>query len=264
MTPMKTIRPHSMTRRFSNLGFAFSLLLLGCTLPAICGAAAAATTVLPRGAVAVWSADDEFVVLLPADASSAANAHPATLSEGELVAALTRIKVLRDRKEWPLITAAAARRIAPHLAAAFARATPQQDVGFAAITEIDAELFGHHSVGVAARAFYANKQLSLIVGDLHASTISQEFFRSPGGDRKIDRRLHPHMIGSRAKETVHRESKLESAPGIALAASRPDWLLVDVALVAQTETRPETAGAKPAVLPPRATERPSERASEAP
>src|SRR5438046_6067480 len=139
----------------------------------------ASSAELPRNAVAVWSSGDEFVALQPADSGSTANAHPVDLNAEQIAATLSRIAFTRDGKKRELLDAASATRIAPHVAQAFRRASAQQDVLFAAVTTTKAELIGQNEVSVAARAFYADGRLQLIVGDLHASNIAPELCRSP-------------------------------------------------------------------------------------
>ncbi len=203
----------------------------------IFGATATYAAELPRGATFVWASGDEFVALVPQDEMGGAapprNAHPATMQPAELAAALSNVMVEQDGKRHPLLDHKAASRIAPQLAKAFARATTQQDVAFAAITEVKAALFGASEVSLAARAFWLDGRLQLIVADLHTSSIAPEFYRSPLGERKIDRRTHPHNIGKRARETQYPGARFVPGAGIELAAPggnrRNDWLSIDLA-----------------------------------
>jgi Short C-terminal domain len=193
----------------------------------------------PLGAThaTVWESEDEFVKLVPQDALPGAratpNQHPIILKPDDLATALAKVTFLSGERRVSVMDSKVSSRLASHLAEALARASPGQDVIFAVLFWVRADIVGSKDVTVAARAFYSGARLHLIVGDLHRSAVAPEFNRSPVGNRKIDRRLHPHEPGARSHETSHDGMHLEAAPGIQLfeanGRARQDWLVLDIA-----------------------------------
>lgn len=194
--------------------------------------------------ISIWQGLDAFVELAPQDALGAqaapANEHPVTISATDLTEALAALRVKegeRARETAPLFTADAAERLSGPLAAALARATPNQDVLFAIDMAQKAVLIGSKPVSVAGRAFYREQRLNLIIGELHVSTVPPEYKDYPIGYPKLDRRLHPHQTGGRAEETHYpRGAHFELGENVSLfmqdAKPRADWLIVNVGALA--------------------------------
>jgi hypothetical protein len=189
------------------------------------------------GAQVVWAGDDEFVRLVAAEPGAAPNEHPARFAADDLSAALACVTLRRDGNSLPLLARRDAARLAPHLARALAEAGPAQDVVFAAHVRVPGGFFGSQDLTLAARLFVADGRLQVIVGDLFRSAVAPEFYRSPVAERQIDRRMHPHEAGTRARETPHANAVFALAPGIDMHAtggrSRADWLDLDVPALSQ-------------------------------
>jgi hypothetical protein len=207
-----------------------------CALALVTAPQADAATA-PAGTQVVWAGDDEFVRLVAAEPGVAPNDHPAHFAADAIGSALACVRLRKDDITLPLLSPKDAARLAPHLARAFVAAGPTQDVALAAHVRIKGAFLGSQDVTLAARLFVAEGKLQVIVGDLFRSSVAPEFYRSPVGERQIDRRLHPHEPGLRARETRHENTSFELAPGIELHAPgghpRADWLVLDLAALSQ-------------------------------
>jgi hypothetical protein len=217
-----------------------------------------AATAAPKGRE-IWKTPDEFVLLAPQDAMEderpQLNDHPIVLDPGRLAAALTRLRVheAKDPSEAVAVFEPdAARRLATALSDAFGRAAADQDVLFAIDMAQKAAMFGSNPVSVAGRAFYQGRHLHLIIGELHISTVPPEYKNYPIGYPKIDRRLHPHQTGGRAKETrfdpaAHFETNDDVHLFVQRGQERADWLVLDVdALAGARKQAPSVSTAMPA------------------
>jgi len=123
---------------------------------------AALTPVVVRGetlrGTTVWESADEYVKLAPQDAPrgmpAPPNQHPIALRSDDLAQALTKISVRTGQRRLLLMDSQTATRLAPHLAEALGRASPDQDVVFAVLTWVKADIVGSNDVTIAARVFY--------------------------------------------------------------------------------------------------------------
>jgi hypothetical protein len=255
---MKTSRCPNLTYRNHWLAVLRTTALAFCSLCCITLAHADANT------TTIWGDDDEFVRLVPQDTQNAGaahtNAHPVTLPAKALAFALSKITFNHGGDEAvPLLDNNAVKRIAPEISKALGRASPAQDVTFAINTRAPGAFGGSNVVSVAGRVFYVDNRLQMIVGEMHESTVSREFFRSPGGSLKIDRRLQPHRVGERLRETLHDGAVFDSHDGVEAVAvngkTRADWIAIDLARATQSGvTAPQTprgsADRAPAVTAP--------------
>jgi hypothetical protein len=254
---MKTSRCPNLTYRTYWLAVLRTTALAFCSLCCITLAHADANT------TTIWGDDDEFVRLVPQDTQNAGaahtNAHPVTLPAKALAFALSKITFNHGGDEAvPLLDNNAVKRIAPEISKALGRASPAQDVTFAINTRAPGAFGGSNVVSVAGRVFYVDNRLQMIVGEMHESTVSREFFRAPGGSLKIDRRLQPHRVGGRLRETAHDGAVFDAHDGIEPVAvngkTRADWIAIDLASATQSNVAaPQTprGSADPAAAPPR-------------
>jgi hypothetical protein len=230
-----------------------------------CGSIASAESAKPSPSVTIWTDGDQFVQLAPQDtlangSPAAANTHPVTLDPNDVVAALTKIRIRRSDETYHLFDTKTARRLATPLSKALSRAAPNQDALFAVLMWIKGEMLGSTDVTVAGRAFFLDGRLHVVIGDLHRSAVAPEFFRTPNASRKIDRRVHPHVPGQRAKETRYDDdAQFETAPGVGLfdenGKQRGDWLVLDVAALAK-KSPPSATVDEPSTAP--ATSQPAQ------
>jgi len=224
-----------------------------CLLLGFARAAAAS----PTDTTEIWKHIDEFVVLAPEDAPAGGaplrNDQPVVIGAADLAMALSKLRVeegAHDAAAVPLFARDAARRLAVPLSTALSRAAPDQDVLFAIEMDEKAALFGYKPVSVAGRAFYQNGTLQLIIGEVHVTTISPEYKNYPIGYPQPDRRLHPHQTGARAK-VAHYDpaARFETGEGVSLFVQngtvRPDWLILNVGLLATSDSGHAAVGAAP-------------------
>lgn len=184
----------------------------------------------------IWAGNDEFVRLVPLEEhAQRSNDHPSNHSPAQLAAGLRAIEVFKSDSDNPsrqaLFDDATSQQLGALLAEALAEARPDQDVLFAIITSRPAGLLGKHKESISARVFVAQGRLNLILGDVFRSTLPEGFHSDPNRVRQIDRRLEPHLAGSRSESLV-------SGYAVAFkgAVERPDsarkdrsdWVLLDL------------------------------------
>jgi hypothetical protein len=232
-----------------------------CLLLGLARAAAAS----PNDTTEIWKHIDEFVVLAPEDAPAGGaplrNDQPVVIGAADLAMALSKLRVeegAHDGQSVPLFARDAARRLAVPLSTALSRAAPDQDVLFAIEMDEKAALFGYKPVSVAGRAFYQNGTLQLIIGEVHVTTISPEYKNYPIGYPQPDRRLHPHQTGARAKAAHYDPAaRFEIGEGVSLFVQngtvRPDWLVLNVGLLASSDSGHAALAAAPVGAPGGAT-----------
>jgi len=241
-----TARPQSRPRG-TRAPFVGVMAFLVFALPLVVSSAAAPPE-------ATWKAGAELVKLAPQDSlpgtrATEPNDHPVVLKPEDLAVSLAAIRFERGGRSLPLLEAAAATRLARPLSTALSRASPNEDVLFAAEFSAKPAPIGSSRVTVAGRAFYLNERLNLIIGDLHASTVAPEFYRSLVATTQIDRRLRPHQPGERAQERRFEGARVEEKGHVTLhvhnGATRGDWLVLDVAALLHEQDSKETAGRLP-------------------
>jgi len=235
-------RPPHWNALHALVAILVAALACGLVLVALLPAASAAAL---DGAQLVWAHDDEMVRLVAREAGSRPSQHPARYDATALAEALAGVRLRREGEAMPLLRPADAQRLAQPLAQALAQAGPDQDVVFALQLSLPGALVGRNEVTLAGRAFVAEDRLQLILGDLFRSVVAPEFYRSPVAERRVDRRLHPHVPGTRSSETVHEGVEFVPTPGVVLnrvgAGTRRDWLLIDVGTASMAREAPAPA-----------------------
>jgi len=217
-----------------------------------CGAEA------PRDVIVLWSANDQWVKIVPQDDPAAPpNQHPAQLATEAISNALAalQVRILDEdagtETQRSVFTREELQNLAPRVASGLAQAGPRQDVTFSTI--------GSHPLGSgggikavdvnAGRVFYDSGKLNVIFGELQSSYRKKNLF----GQRTED--FTPRRQGSRDKAAEQKLS-LAPRPGVEFrsidGATRDDWVAIDSA-VAATAQQPASAPAatepKPAPVP---------------
>lgn len=186
-----------------------------------------------------------WLKLVPAEPGAPANAHPASLSDEALVAALGPVQASVEGQSIPLFAKDELKGLARPLREALALARPGDDLILLSTYKRGGG-FMEMAVGLTARLFVADGALNLIVHDARLDFMDRY---------SADRSLPTFVYGSRA-----------AASGAALAAPqatrrRADWLSfplaptpapapVPAAIPAPAPTVPPVAASpKPAVAP---------------
>ena len=219
----------------------------------VCTAVAWSATEAPRGAVVLWSGDDQWVKIEPQDDPAAVpNAHPAPLGPKAISTALGALRVsLKDpdtgaASDRPVFTTSELENLAVHVASGLAKAGPRQDVTFSTIDGRSLAAGGLvRKPGVnAGRVFYTDGKLNVIFGELQSSYRKKNVY----GQRTED--YTPRRQGSRS-EATEQKWMLAAGPGLEFHPTndgniRNDWVAIDPA-VAHAEVRPAPQpGAAPA------------------
>jgi hypothetical protein len=210
----------------------------------VCTAVAWSATEAPRGAVVLWSGDDQWVKIEPQDDPAAVpNAHPAPLGPKEISTALGALRVsLKDpdtgaASDRPVFTTSELENLAVHVASGLAKAGPRQDVTFSTIDGRSLAAGGLvRKPGVnAGRVFYHDGRLNVIFGELQSSYRKKNVY----GQRTED--YTPRRQGSRS-EATEQKWLLAAGPGLEFHSTndgniRNDWVVIDTA-VARSEVQP--------------------------
>lgn len=223
-------------------------------LTLVCAAAAWAATETPRGAVVLWSGDDQWVKIERQDDPAAApNDHPVLLGTDAVMSALAALQVrlvdpdTGSETQRDVFTQKEIGNLAPQVASGLAKAGPRQDVTFSTI--------GSHPLAVgglmkdpsvnAGRVFYEDGKLNVIFGELQSNYRKKNVY----GQRNED--FSPRRLGSRSKATEQKWT-LAALPGVEFHATndggiRNDWVAIDTA-AAGSKT---LAAPQPSETPPR-------------
>jgi len=226
----------------------------------VCAAATGAATEAPRGAVVLWSGNDQWVKIEPQDDPAASpNTHPAQLDAEAITNALGALQVrivdpdTGTESQRPVFTRDELGNLAPQVASGLAKSGPQQDVTFSTI--------GSHSLATgglmkdpgvnAGRVFYQGGKLNVIFGELQSNYRKKNVY----GQRNED--FTPRRQGSRSKAAKQKWT-LATRPGVEIHLAndggiRNDWVAIDIAL----------AGSK-LLAAPQPTEAPPRQAASAP
>lgn len=189
-----------------------------------------------------------WLKLVPAEPGAPANAHPATLSDEALVAALGPVQASVEGQTIPLFAKDELKGLARPLREALALAKPVDDVILLSTFKRGGG-FMEMPVGLTARLFVADGALNLIVHDARLTFMDRY---------SADRTLPTFVYGSRA-----------AASGVALEAPqatrrRADWLSFPLAPAPLPAAAPVSAPAPaPAVIPVAAPPKPAATAAPA-
>jgi Short C-terminal domain len=219
----------------------YKLALVSGAITLVCAAVAWSATEAPRGAVVLWSGDDQWVKIEQQDDPAAVpNDHPAQLGTEAITNALGALQVrLVDpdtgtESHRPVFTRDELGNLTPQVASGLAKAGPRQDVTFSTI--------GSHAfapggllkdLGVnAGRVFYEDGRLNVIFGELQSNYRKKNVY----GQRSED--FTPRRQGSRSKAT-QQKLILAARPGLEFHSTndgdtRNDWVVIDTA-VARSE-----------------------------
>jgi hypothetical protein len=186
-----------------------------------------------------------WLKLVPAEAGAPANAHPASLSDEALVAALGPVQATVEGQSVPLFAKNELKGLARPLREALALAKPGDDLVLLSTFKRGGG-FMEMAVGLTARLFVADDALQLIVRDARLNFMDRY---------SADRTLPTFTYGSR---TAASGAALD-APGA--TRRRADWLSLPLApapaAVPVAAPAPAPAPAvTPAALPPKAAPAP--------
>ena len=232
----------------------FELGLASVALTLVCASVAWSATEAPRGAVVLWSGDDQWVKIERQDDPAAVpNDHPAQLGMEAITNALGALQVrLVDpdtgtESHRPVFTPDELGNLTPHVASGLAKAGPRQDVTFSTIDSRPLAAGGLiRKPGVnAGRVFYEDGRLNVIFGELQSNYRKKNVY----GQRSED--FTPRRQGSRSKAT-QQKLILAARPGLEFHSTndgdtRNDWVVIDTA-VARSEVQ-----AAPAPVPDAST-----------
>ena len=154
----------------------------------------------PRDVIVLWSANDQWVKIVPQDDPAASpNEHPAQLATEAISNALAALRVRIVDEDTgtetlrSVFTREELRNLAPRVASGLAKAGPRQDVTFSTIGSHPLAAGGLvKDVGVnAGRVFYDNGKLNVIFGELQSGYRKRNVY----GQRTED--FIPRRQGSR-------------------------------------------------------------------
>ena len=215
-----------------------SLTLFAAT---ICGADTSRDVVL-------WSANDQWVKIVPQDDPAAPpNEHPAQLPTEEVSHALRVLQVRIVDKDTgtetqrSVFTSDEIQNLAPRVASGLAQAGPRQDVTFSTTASHPLSNGGFvRAVGInAGRVFYDDGKLNVIFGELQSSYRKKNLY----GQRTED--FNPRRQGARDKE-AEQKLRLAASPGVEFrsidGAVRNDWVTID----SEVATSAAQSGSAPA------------------
>lgn len=207
-----------------------------------------------RDVIVLWSANDQWVKIVPQDDPAAPpNEHPAQVATEAISNALgaLQVRIVDEDAGTETLRSVFTREelhtLAPRLASGLAKAGPRQDVTFSTI--------GSHPLAVgglikdvvvnAGRVFYDGGKLNVIFGELQSNYRKRNLY----GQRTED--FVPRRQGSRDKAEDQKLS-LAPRPGVEFhsvdGAIRNDWVAID-STVASAST-----AAEPTAVPPATTE----------
>ncbi len=229
------------------------LALASGALTLVCAAAAWAATEAPRGAVVLWSGNDQWVKIEPQDDPAALpNDHPVQLGTEAITHALGALQIrLVDsdtgtETQRSVFTRGELGILAPQVASGLAKAGPRQDVTFSTIGSHPLAAGGlMKDPGVnAGRFFYEDGKLNVIFGELHSNYRKKNVY----GQRSED--FSPRRQGSRSKATKQKWT-LQELPGVEFHSTndggmRNDWVAIDTAVAgSQILAAPQPGEAPP-------------------
>ena len=174
-----------------------------------------------------------WVKLVPREAGSAPNAHPATLSAEVLGRLLEGVTVKLEGGEEPLFERGELSALQKVLAEAFAVADPGEDAVLLSAHRRGGG-FLSPQLGATARLFVSEGRLNLIVHDARLDFMGR-------------------VMAERIKPTFHYGTRTQ-ASALALASPlgtslRPDWIAFPMPLAAPTATPAPAPAAAPAAAP---------------
>jgi hypothetical protein len=238
-------------------------------LTLVCSGTAWAAVQAPRGVVALWTGDDQWVRLERQDDPVALpNDHPAPLETAAVARALgaLRIRIVDQdngtETQRAVFTQEELGNLAAPVAAGLAKAGPKQDVTFSTLGNHPraAGSFMKDIFVNAGRIFYAGGKLNVIFGEL------QTDYRKKNIYGRADEDFEARRQGMRRQASKLR-STLATLPGIALHTTsdgsvRNDWVMIDPAVAgSQTPAATQAAEAAPE---PRSSPPPARVAAPAP
>lgn len=183
-------------------------------------------------------------------AEDAPNLHPALASEAALATALGMLAYRSPRGEvLPLFSPEEIKRLQMALAAAFAVASPAQDVLFVS-TGPKKERGYTRKLSAAGRLFYANGGLNVLVGEA-GRDLMNEVQSAHGGQLTVGFDFGQRSIAAKGVALV-------PAAGSPAVSVRSDWLRVPLAL----QSGAAAAAAAPGVSRPPAGASPAIKAQE--
>lgn len=219
----------------------------------------------------VWSQDDNiYIKLAPTESSSKiSNAHPVELETSTLLLALESIYIKKSRRNYvSLFSEAQQITLATYLATGLKKANKNQDVVF--VLEKEKLLLGglkRDKVFVSGRAFYADGQLNIIIGEYDkARNRAYEMAYDPTNQGLI---TYDFDYGSRSKASGVKYGPVEFASeSIRFAQNgREDWIAFDInslsteeaQLAEQPKFQPQSTVERSSDLPARQSHPPSPR-----
>jgi hypothetical protein len=222
-------------------------------LTLVWGAAAWAAVQAPRGVVAVWTGDDQWVKIERQDDPAALpNDHPAPLDTAAVASALGTLRIrIADQDtgtetQRAVFTQEELGNLAAPVAVGLAKAGPRQDVTFSTLGshERAGRSFGKETLVNAGRVFYKDGTLNVIFGELQSAYRKKNIYGRTEEDF-VARRLGMRTQANKLRWTF------ATLPGVALHAAgsgsvRNDWVTIDPAVVgSQTAAATQAAEAAP-------------------
>jgi hypothetical protein len=206
-----------------------------------------------RDVIVLWSAEDQWVKIVPQDNPAAPpNEHPAQLATEAINNALAALQVrIVDEDAGTetlrsVFTREELRNLAPQIASGLAKAGPRQDLTFSTLSSHPLSTGGLiKDVAVnAGRVFYDNGKLNVIFGELQSNYRKRNVY----GQRTED--FVPRRQGSR-DQAAEQKLSLAPHPGVEVqigGAGRNDWIAIDTTVAAAPTATAPTA------VPPATTE----------
>jgi len=181
----------------------------------------------------VYQSSFDFVRIERIERGAPDNAHPFEISIDSLRQRLASLKL----KDEAVLTSDELDKIVPYLTAAFAKASPKEDITFALTGKHG--LFGKVSskTVTTARIFARDQRLHVIFGEMH-----DPFALALQGTDI----LQPFTLGKRA-ERIDFHWALTPGMGSLANADRPDWVTFDISgieLVTKLIVKPELQSTK--------------------
>jgi hypothetical protein len=214
---------------------------------------------MPRNAVVLWSANDQWVKIEPQDdPASSPNDHPIQLASEAISNALAALQIrivdedAGTETQRSVFTREELHNLAPRVASGLAKAGPRQDVTFSTVGSHPLAAGGLiKDPGVnAGRLFYDDGKLNVIFGELQSNYRKRNVY----GQRSED--FTPRRQGSRIKAAEQRWA-LAPRPGVEFhstegGGARNDWVAIDSKVVSAGAVAPEPApaAAAPATAEP--------------
>jgi hypothetical protein len=181
----------------------------------------------------VWSEGEFEQVHLVANGGAAGNLHPQTLPVEGLSKALISLRTKSGGAAKPLLNEESAASLARGLAAALAKATPQQDLLFLVTSAESGSGLFVNKLGSSGRAFMDKNGLNIILAEANVDFVSA--YRGTKKARAFD-------FGTRSSASGM------TLEGAGMSSPRNDWVVLPIAAMrAQTSAAGGAAAALPAV-----------------